>query len=409
MFSQLKSNPQQFRQWLLACDSERLTNDLLGQLNKSLPTPEDLKKLADLKNEFDTLPDSEQYFCAISDIKRIHQRISLLLFKSQYKEQLESAEKALVAGRQACETVRRSKRFPKLFELVLTICNFMSSSTKTHEPIYGFDISSLPKLHSTKANDGKRTLLHFILQEIEKDHPDLLQFSDEFQGVSEVASKIDINELQRSINEIKTRVNSAQVDLDNAKNAATDGSNEDRFAEVMEGFVKIARDDIERLDSMNTKMTNAFQDLCDYVSMDMKKCPLNEFFAELKSFCTLFSTCLQENRLWREQEEKNKRTQLSKQLVDDIKKKQRAEPKQPEAKPFFKPSKIAFFFSIERIFTTKISSLFVNIGDEDTDVVSNLMSVLRDANMGGAQPRRVRRPAPGTFPRCVRLGFVFFR
>jgi hypothetical protein len=44
-------------------------------------------------------------------------------------------------------------------------------------------------LHSTKANDGKRTLLHFILQEIEKDHPDLMKFGDEFQGVAEVASK----------------------------------------------------------------------------------------------------------------------------------------------------------------------------------------------------------------------------
>ena len=111
----------------------------------------------------------------------------------------------LVAGRQACETVRRSQRFPKLVELILTIGNYMNSSGKTYEPIYGFDMSFLPKvkrsftlehrhissvqLHSTKANDGKRTLLHFILQEIEKDHADLLKFGDEFQGVSEVASK----------------------------------------------------------------------------------------------------------------------------------------------------------------------------------------------------------------------------
>ena len=44
-------------------------------------------------------------------------------------------------------------------------------------------------MHSTKANDGKRTLLHFIVQEIEKEHQDLLKFGDEFQGVTEVAHK----------------------------------------------------------------------------------------------------------------------------------------------------------------------------------------------------------------------------
>jgi len=66
MFSQLKSSPQQFRQWLLACDSEHLTSDLLAQLDKSLPTPEELKKLSEIKNQINELPDAEQYFCAVS-------------------------------------------------------------------------------------------------------------------------------------------------------------------------------------------------------------------------------------------------------------------------------------------------------------------------------------------------------
>jgi hypothetical protein len=366
MFSQLKCTPQQFRQWLLACDSQHLTGDLLAQLNKSLPSPDELKKLSELKNEINDLPDSEQYFCAISDIKRLHQRIKILLFKSEYKEKLEETEKQLVAGRQACETVRRSKRFPKLIELILTIGNYMNSSAKTYEPIYGFDISFLPKLHNTKANDGKRTLLHFILQEIEKDYKDLLQFGGEFQGVTEVASKIDTNELQRTLNEIKSRVNSAQTDLDTAKNTPTDSTSEDRFVEAMEGFVNAARDDTERLEALNVKMTNAYQELCDYLVIDSKKCSLNEFFTDLKTFCTLFLTCLQENRLWREQDEKNKRAQMSKQIAEDIRKKPRAE-STTEPKPFFKPK------------------------DEDTDVMSNLMSVLKDANMS-SQPRRVRRP-----------------
>lgn len=184
MFSQLKSNPEQFRQWLLACDSEHLTGDLLGQLNKSLPSPEEMKKLADLKSEINDLPDSEQYFCAVRSISN---RLLLIhfVFLDQWYQTYTSTyhfafiqksiqrttwryrksknlfdrifnwtvffffflSKNLVAARQACETVRRSKRFPKLIEFVLTIGNFMNSSTKTYEPIYGFDISFLPKVN----------------------------------------------------------------------------------------------------------------------------------------------------------------------------------------------------------------------------------------------------------------------
>ncbi len=72
-------------------------------------------------------------------------------------------------------------------------------------------------------------------------------------------------------------------------------------------------------------MTNAYQDLCDYFTIDSKKYLLNEFFTDLKAFCTLFLTCLQENRLWREQDEKKQRAEST-----------------IEPKSFFKPSKIIF-------------------------------------------------------------------
>ena len=135
-------------------------------------------------------------------------------------------------------------------------------------------------------------------------------------------------------------------------------------------------------------MTGAYQDLCDYLAMDSKKCPLNEFFTDLKSFCTLFLGCLQENRLWREQEEKAKRAQNAKQRVDDIRNKPRAEPR-AERNAYFKPSR-SFIFSRSLILSLSLCS-----DDDDTDVFSNLMSVLKDTNMA-AQPRRVRRP-PGSF------------
>jgi pantothenate kinase-related protein Tda10 len=90
-------------------------------------------------------------------------------------------------------------------------------------------------------------------------------------------------------------------------------------------------------------MTSAYQDLCDYLTIDPKKCPLSDFFTDLKAFCTVFITCLQENRLWREQEEKANRAKNSKQMVDEIRKKHHAAPK-TEPKAYFKPSKTIFLY-----------------------------------------------------------------
>ena len=69
MFSQLKVPPPTFREWMLSCDSEYLKDDFLKQLEKYLPTAEELKTLADLKDEANDLQYSEQYFCAVSSSK----------------------------------------------------------------------------------------------------------------------------------------------------------------------------------------------------------------------------------------------------------------------------------------------------------------------------------------------------
>ena len=112
----------------------------------------------------------------------------------------------------------------------------------------------------------------------------------------------------------------------------------------------MARDDIELLEALSEKMASAYQGLCDYVAIDAKKCPLNEFFGDLKSFCTIFLSCLQENRLWREQDEKAKRAAMSKQRIGELHKKNRAEAK-PERSAYFKPSKSIFSFSLSKLVT----------------------------------------------------------
>ncbi len=66
MFSQLKVPPFVFREWMLSCDYENLKYDFLKQLEKYLPTSEELRTLADFKNEINDLQYSEQYFCAVS-------------------------------------------------------------------------------------------------------------------------------------------------------------------------------------------------------------------------------------------------------------------------------------------------------------------------------------------------------
>ena len=71
--------------------------------------------------------------------------------------------------------MRKSRKFGKILELILLMGNIMNTGSK-NEGSVGFDISYLPKLSNTKDRDNKSTLMHFLVETIEKSHPQLLNF-----------------------------------------------------------------------------------------------------------------------------------------------------------------------------------------------------------------------------------------
>ena len=54
----------------------------------------------------------------------------------------------------------------------------MNTGSKNAQSV-GFDMSYLPKLSNTKDRENKATLLHFLVELVERDYPDLLNFADE--------------------------------------------------------------------------------------------------------------------------------------------------------------------------------------------------------------------------------------
>ena len=71
MFSQLKVTPGVFREWMLSCDNDNLKYDFLKQLEKYLPTSDELKTLDEFKHDINDLQYSEQYFCAVDTRRRL--------------------------------------------------------------------------------------------------------------------------------------------------------------------------------------------------------------------------------------------------------------------------------------------------------------------------------------------------
>jgi len=268
------------RKCILRCDTSVLTENLLQSLIQYLPTPDQLNKLQEFSHEYDDLAEAEQFAISLADIKRLVPRLKSLKFQLHYPELVQDCKPDIVAGTEACQEVRRSRKFGKVLELILLMGNIMNTGSKNEQSV-GFDISYLPKLSNTKDRDNKLTLLHFLVETIEKSHPHLLTFYDELIHLDK-ASRVSIESVQKTLKQMDNSIKNLETDLKNS--ARTTHDRDDKFEECMGSFAKDAREQCSILQAMGTKMETLYAELAEYFVFDKQKYTLEEFFSDIKTF-----------------------------------------------------------------------------------------------------------------------------
>ncbi len=86
----------------------------------------------------------------------------------------------------AVSEVEKSKKLKNILEIILAIGNYLNGSTPRGQA-YGFKLEALKKLRDTKSADNQTTLLHYIVQLVEKQDEDALAFSKDLKHVAPAA------------------------------------------------------------------------------------------------------------------------------------------------------------------------------------------------------------------------------
>merc|ERR1719481_2181948 len=266
------------RKCIMRCDTSVLTENLLQSLIQYLPTPDQLNKLQEHSHEYDDLAEAEQFAISLADIKRLVPRLKSLKFQLHYPELVQDCKPDIVAATEACQEVRRSRKFGKILELILLMGNIMNTGSKNEQSV-GFDISYLPKLSNTKDRDNKSTLMHFLVETIEKSHPQLLSFYDELIHLDK-AARVSCEIIMKTLKQMDNSIKNLETDLKNSARTVQD--KDDKFEECMGSFAKDARDQYSILQAMATKMETLYAELAEYFVFDKQKYTLEEFFSDIK-------------------------------------------------------------------------------------------------------------------------------
>uniref|UniRef100_A0A1A9WVD9 FH2 domain-containing protein n=1 Tax=Glossina brevipalpis TaxID=37001 RepID=A0A1A9WVD9_9MUSC len=150
---------EQVKICLLSYNTDTLYYHTRQQLIQYLQSAEQLKHLQDIEAKGEPLPAIEQFAVTIGKIKRLLPRLYSLHFKSIFDDQMKDVKLNVVARTAACNEVCNRKKFSKILKFIL---------------LMEFGIFYLTKLIDTKDVENKQTLLHYLIDVVEKKFPETL-------------------------------------------------------------------------------------------------------------------------------------------------------------------------------------------------------------------------------------------
>uniref|UniRef100_A0A670INF4 Diaphanous related formin 3 n=1 Tax=Podarcis muralis TaxID=64176 RepID=A0A670INF4_PODMU len=300
---------EEIKMMILEIDEAQLSESMLQNLIKHLPEQKQLNELSKMKSEYENLSEPEQFCIVMSGVKRLKPRLSAILFKLQFEEQVNNIKPDIMAVSAACEEIKKSRSFSKLLELVLLMGNYMNAGSRNAQT-FGFNLCSLCKLKDTKSVDQKTTLLHFLVELCEEKYPEVPSFVEDLQSLDK-ASRVSAESLEKSLKQMERQLIQLEKDLETFPLSE---DIHDKFVTKMS--ISFSREQFQKLSRMHNSMETLYRNVMEFYAVDWKKVSVEEFLTDLNNFRTMFMQAAKENMRRKEAEEKQRRARIAKEKAE---------------------------------------------------------------------------------------------
>uniref|UniRef100_G1S2P1 Inverted formin 2 n=1 Tax=Nomascus leucogenys TaxID=61853 RepID=G1S2P1_NOMLE len=183
---QFKCSNEEVAAMIRAGDTTKFDVEVLKQLLKLLPEKHEIENLRAFTEERAKLASADHFYLLLLAIPCYQLRIECMLLCEGAAAVLDMVRPKAQLVLAACESLLTSRQLPIFCQLILRIGNFLNYGSHTGDAD-GFKISTLLKLTETKSQQNRVTLLHHVLEEAEKSHPDLLQLPRDLEQPSQAA------------------------------------------------------------------------------------------------------------------------------------------------------------------------------------------------------------------------------
>ncbi|XP_017787328.1 PREDICTED: disheveled-associated activator of morphogenesis 1 isoform X2 [Nicrophorus vespilloides] len=312
LLSKLKMSDEDITKSILSMDSkEQLPIDMVEQLLKFTPSPEERALLEEHGDEIDSLARADRFLYEISKVPHYEQRLRSLHYKKRFTITVNEILPRIASVMEASREVSRSRRLRRLLEIVLALGNYMNRGARGNAS--GFKLASLNRLADTKSSASKgTTLLHYLVLILEKKFKDILRMDEDLSHVRD-AAKVSLAELNKDMGQLRAGLKDVtkEIEFHRKQNPVAN----DKFVPVMREFQATATCRLAEIEDQYQDMKTRFERAVRLFGEDPNAVQPDEFFGIFDTFLMTFTEARQDNENMRKrQEEEEKRAKQEEAL-----------------------------------------------------------------------------------------------
>ncbi|KAK5967088.1 hypothetical protein GCK32_009049 [Trichostrongylus colubriformis] len=264
-------------------DLNTLSADKVDILSRILPNDEE-RKLYEDRGDDEGLSDEDRFMAALCEIERLEHKLSVMRVMADFDESVALLDPQFTHVTAASKCAREATMFHRVLEVILAFGNYMNSCRKGS--VYGFRLSSLDSLAIMKSpSDRSLTLLHMVVESIERSFPELMKFADQLKFVDK-ASGVQWDSVLSDMKELEAGFETAR------KERALKGDN---CPAPLAEFLNTHDERMKQLQEHAKLAVKTYESCIEFYGESARTMPPNDFFARLSKFIANFNRCKQEN------------------------------------------------------------------------------------------------------------------
>ncbi|XP_074646006.1 uncharacterized protein LOC141902259 [Tubulanus polymorphus] len=280
-------------------DFTKCSIESLKGLNEIRATPDEIK---DIKNYIDSnkaqpLDEAEKFLFEISKFTHFAERLDCIVFKEKFVEIMFTIDQQTDLIIEACSLLKNSENLRYLLEIVLVCGNYMNGGTARGQAD-GFNLDILNKIKDVKGVQNSMNLLNYTVRmyitkyESEDAGKNGTQFKLPDPAILRQAGYVSFSNIDKEITRMKSQL-LLHRKLAGAVVRECEENRKQPFQNKMTEFLMTADDRLVEIQSKINDGHNKFQEIIDYLALDITKTSTEGFFS---TWAVFLEDC---RRFWR--------------------------------------------------------------------------------------------------------------